>query len=69
MHNEELHDLHFSTNIWVIKSRRMRWAAHVACMGKKRGAHRILVGKQEGMKPLGRPQHRLKDKIKWIFRE
>ena len=70
LHNEELYDLHFSPNIiWVIKSRRMRWAAHIACMGKKRGAYRNLVGKLEGKRPLGRPKHRLKDKMKWIFKE
>jgi len=47
----------------------MRWVAHVACMGKMRGAYKILVGKLEGKRPLGRPKHRLRDKIKWIFKE
>ena len=42
----------------VIKSRRMRWAGHVACMGEERGAYRVLVGKPEGKRPLGRPRHR-----------
>jgi hypothetical protein len=63
LHKEEFYDLHFSPNIiWVIKSRRMRWAEHVACMGKKRDAYRILVGKLEGKRPLGRPKHSLKKK-------
>jgi hypothetical protein len=49
LHNEELHNLHSSIYIIkVIKSRRMRWAGHVACMGEKRNAYRILVGKPEG---------------------
>jgi len=70
LHNEELYNLHFSPNIiWVIKSRRMRWVAHVACLGKMRGAYRILVGKLEGKRPVGRPKHRLRDKIKCIFKE
>ena len=54
MHNEELNDLYFSPNIVrLIKSRRMRWAGHVALMGEERGAYRILVGKSEGKRPLG----------------
>jgi hypothetical protein len=49
LHNEELSDLYSSHNIvWVIKSRRMIWAAHVACMGERRGIYRVLVGKPEG---------------------
>jgi len=55
--NETLYDL-YSPNIWVIKSRRMRWMAHVAHMGKRRGACRILVGRPEGRRPFGRPRHR-----------
>ena len=56
--NEELHDLDCSPNsIRVIKARRMRWAGHVAWMGERRGAYRILVGKPEGKRPLGRPKH------------
>ena len=48
-HNEELNDLYSLPNIvWVVKSRRMRWAGHVALMGQGRGAHRVLVGKPEG---------------------
>jgi hypothetical protein len=45
----------------------MRWAWHVARMGKKRGACRILVGKPEGEKPLGRPRHRGRTILKWIL--
>ena len=49
LHNEELNDLYFSPNIFmVIKSRRMRWAGHVVCMGERRGVYRVLVGKPEG---------------------
>ena len=55
LHNEKLNDLYFSPNIiWVIKSRRMRWEGHVACMGERRGGYRVLVGKPEGKIPLGR---------------
>jgi hypothetical protein len=53
-HNEELHDLYCSPNfLRVIKSRRMRWAGHVARMGEGRGVYRVLVGKPEGKRPLG----------------
>ena len=59
LHNEELHDLYSSSNIVrVIKSRRMRWAGHVARMGKRRGIDRVLVGKPERKRPLGRPRLR-----------
>jgi hypothetical protein len=59
LHNEELYDLYSSPKIfWVIKSRRMRWAGHVARMGERRRAYRVLVGKPEGMRPLGRPRHK-----------
>jgi hypothetical protein len=58
LHNEELNDLYFSLNIvWVIKWRRMRWTGHVACIGERRGAYRVLVGKPEEKRPLGRPRH------------
>jgi len=57
LHNEELNDLYCSSNILRgIKSRRMRWAGHMARMGEERGAYRFLVGKQEGKRPLGRPR-------------
>jgi len=60
--NEELNDLYCSPNIvWVIKSRRMRWAGHVARMEERRGVYRVLVGKPEGKKPLGRPRCRRED--------
>jgi hypothetical protein len=59
LHNEELHNLYSSPNIIrMMKSRRMRWAGHVARMGEKRNAYRILVGKLEGKRPLGRPRRR-----------
>ena len=62
LHNEELNDLYSSPNIvWVIKSRRMRWAGHVARMGEERGVYRVLVGKPEGRRPLGRPRRRWVD--------
>ena len=59
LHNEELNDLYSSPNIVrVIKSRRMRWAGHVACMGEERGVYMVLVGKPEGKRLLGRPRRR-----------
>jgi hypothetical protein len=59
LHNEELHNLHSSPSVvTMIKSRRMRWAGHVARIGEKRNAYRILVGKPEGKRPLGRPRRR-----------
>jgi len=65
LHNEELNDLYSSPNIvQVIKSGRMRWAGHVARMGEERGVYRVLVGKPEGRRPLGRPRHRWVDNIR-----
>ena len=59
LHNEELSDLYSLPNIvWVVKSRRMRWAAHVARMGQGRGVHRVLVGRPVGKRPLGKPRRR-----------
>jgi hypothetical protein len=70
LHNEELNELYSSPNIIrVIKSRRMRWARHVARMGEKRGAYRILVGRPEGRRPLERPRGRWEDNIKTDFQE
>jgi hypothetical protein len=70
LHTEELNDLYSSPYIvWEIKSRRMRWAGHVAHMGEKRGIYRILVGKPEGKRPLGRPRHRWEDNIKMDLKE
>jgi hypothetical protein len=70
LQNEELHKLYSSPNtIRVIKSRRMRWAEHVARMGAKRIAYRILMGRPEGRRPLGRPRRRWVDNIKIDLRE
>jgi hypothetical protein len=65
LHNEELHNLYSSPSIIrIIKSRRMRWAGHVARIGEKRNVYRLLVGKPEGKGPLGRPRRRWIDNIK-----
>jgi hypothetical protein len=70
LHNDELHNLYSSPNIVrVIKSRRMRWAGHVAFMGEGRGVYRALVGRPEGKRPLGRPRRRWKDNIRKDLRE
>jgi len=70
LHNEELNDLYSSPNIVrVIKSRRMRWAGHVARMSEKSGVYRILVGKPEGKRPLGRPRRRWVDNIRMDLQE
>jgi len=53
----------------VIKSKRMRWAGHVARMGQRRGVYRVLVGKLEGRRPLGRPRRRWEDNIRMDLRE
>jgi hypothetical protein len=65
LHNEELHNLYSSPSIIrIIKSRRMRWAEHVARMGEKRNVYRLLIEKPEGKKLLGRPRRRCMDNIK-----
>ena len=70
LHNEELSDLYSLPNIVrVVKSRRMRWEGHVARMGEGRGVHRVLVGKPEGKRPLGRPRRRWEDNIKMDLQE
>jgi hypothetical protein len=70
LHNEELNDLYSLPNIVrVVKSIRMRWAGHVARMGEERGVHRLLVGKPEGKRPLGRPRRRWEDNIKMDIQE
>jgi hypothetical protein len=70
LHKEELHDLYSSPSIIrIIKVRRMRWAGHVARMGEKMNAYRLLVGKPEGRRPLGRPRHRWLDNISMDFVE
>jgi hypothetical protein len=67
--NEKLHNLPSSPSIiTMIKSRRMRWDRHVACMGEKRNAYRILVGNPEGNRPLGRHRRRWEDNIKMNLR-
>jgi hypothetical protein len=69
LHNEEFYDLYFLPNIvWVIKSRRMRWAEHVVCIPGKGNAHNVGVGKPEGEGLLGRPRYRWVHNIKVIFR-
>jgi hypothetical protein len=69
LHNEELHNLYSSPSIIrAIKSGRMRWAGHVARMGEKMNAYRILVGKPEGKRPLGRLRRKWVDNIKMGLR-
>ena len=70
LRNEELSDLYSLPNILrVVKSRRMRWAGHVARMGDGRGVYRVLVGKPDGKRPLGRPRRRWEDNIKMDLQE
>ena len=70
LHNEELNDLYSLPNIVrVIKSRRMRLAGHVARMDEERGVYRVLVGKPEGRRPLGRPRRRWVDNIRMDLQE
>ena len=70
LHNEELSDLYSLPNILrVVKSRRMRWAGHVARMEEGRDVHRVLVGKPEGKRPLGRPRRRWEDNIRMDLQE
>jgi hypothetical protein len=70
LHNEELNDLYSLPNIVrVFKSRRMRWAGHVARMGEERWVYRVLVGKPEGKRALGRPSCRWEDNIKMDVKE
>jgi hypothetical protein len=64
LHKDELHNLYSSPNIIrVIKSRRMRWAGHMARMGEGRGVYRVLVWRPEGKRPLRRPRRRCEDNI------
>ena len=70
LHNEELNDLYSSPNIVrVIKSRRIRWVRGVARMGEDRGVYRVLLGKPEGRRPLGRPRRRWVDNIRMDLQE
>jgi hypothetical protein len=70
LHNDELHGMCSSPNIGrVTKSRRMKWAGHVARMGEGRGVYRVFIGRPEGKRPLGRPRRRWEDNIKMDPRE
>jgi hypothetical protein len=69
LHNDEAHMYSSPNIVRVIKSRRMRWAGHVTNMGEGRGVYRVLVGRPEGRRPLGRPRRRWEDKIKMDIRE
>jgi hypothetical protein len=70
LNNDELHSLYSSPNIVrMIKSRRVRWAGHVARMGEGRGVYWVLVGRPEGKRPGGRPRRRWEDNIKMDLRE
>jgi len=69
LHNEELNDIYSSPNIvWVIKSRRMRCAGHVARMGDEIVVYRVLLGKPEGRRPMGKPKRRWWIILVWISR-
>jgi hypothetical protein len=70
MPNEELHNLYSSPDIIrQITSRRMKWAGQVGCMGEEIKVYKVLVGKAEGKRPLGRPRHRWEDGIRMDLRE
>jgi hypothetical protein len=70
LHNEELHNLYSSPDIIrQVKSRRMRWAGHVARVGEERKEYKVLVGKPEGKRPLGRPRRRWEDGIRMNIKE
>jgi hypothetical protein len=70
LHSEELNDLYWSPNIVrVIKSKRMRWAGHMARMGEERGVYRVLVGTPEGRRKWGRPRRRWVDNIRMDLQE
>jgi hypothetical protein len=69
LHNEELHNLHTSPNIRMVKSSRITWVGHVSCMGDMRSTYKILVRKPEDKRPCRRPIHRWEDNIKMDVRE
>jgi len=70
LHNKEINDLYSSPNtVRVIKSRRMRWAGHVARVGEERGVYRVLLGKPEGKRRLGRPSRRWVNNIRMDLQE
>jgi hypothetical protein len=70
LHNEELHILYSSPNIIrQIKSRIVRWAGHAARMGEERNMYRVLMGKPEGKRPLGKPRRKWEDGIRMALRE
>jgi hypothetical protein len=69
LHNDKLHSLYSPNIVGVIKAKRLRWAGHVAHMGEGRSVYRVLVGKPEGKRPLGRPRCRWGDDIKLDIRD
>ena len=69
LHNEELNDLYCSPNVVQVIKSRMRWARHVARTGDRSGVYRVLVGKPEGKRPLGRPRRRWEDNIEMDLQE
>jgi hypothetical protein len=69
LHNDELHSLYSSPNIFMVIKWRMRWAGHVARMGEGRDVYRVLVGRPEVKRPVGRRRRKLEDNIKTDLRE